>query len=226
MTTRGDHPTGQRFLGLCGVAAPLVFLVGVIAAGFVWDGYSHATQTISDLGGTASPNHLIQNVNFVSSALLVAALALGIHRSVGTGSAAGSGPLLIGYFGAVLAAQAVFPCTPGCEERTFTDIVHVVTAITGFVAFAAGTLILSRRMREDPEWRSIAGYTKLTGIATFVGLMAWLVVVGVDPVGLYGGLVQRAFVAVVFAWIGVAGVRVYTSAAAGTDPGGSVRPAG
>lgn len=46
----------QRYLALCGIAAPLVLFAGVVVAGLSWEAYSHRTQVISDLGGTLAPS--------------------------------------------------------------------------------------------------------------------------------------------------------------------------
>ena len=42
-----------RFLALCGITAPIVFAILVAVGGFIYEGYSHVTKAVSELGGVA-----------------------------------------------------------------------------------------------------------------------------------------------------------------------------
>jgi hypothetical membrane protein len=208
MKTPAVRLDNQRYPALAGITGSLVFALGVVLAGLTWEGYSHRTQTISDLGGTAAPLAIVQNVNFVVFGLLIVVLALGLRQSMRSGAGPGAGPLLLGYFGVMMIAQAVFPCAPGCEEGTFSDIAHVLTGLTGFLAFIVGVLLLSRRMKSEPGWSAHALYSALTGTAAFVALVAWLVTQNVDPDMLHAGAVQRVFIGIILVWLAVTGVRM------------------
>jgi len=40
-----------KFLAACGLLAPVVFAIILTIGGFVYEAYSHSSQTISELGG-------------------------------------------------------------------------------------------------------------------------------------------------------------------------------
>lgn len=208
MKTVAVRQMNPRYPALAGTAGPLIFALGVVLAGLTWDGYSHRTQPISDLGGTAAPLAIVQNVNFVAFGLLIVVFALGLRHSMQSGDGPGVAPRLLVYFGVMMVAQAAFPCTPACEEGTFSDVAHLLTGMTGFLAFIVGVLLLSRRMKNDPGWSSHASYSALTGIAASVALVAWLVTHNVDPDMLHAGAVQRVFIGTILAWVVVTGARM------------------
>ena len=74
-----------RFLALCGIAAPIIFAILVTVGGFIYEGYSHATQAVSELGGVEAQSPIIQNTNFLVIGVLFIAFAFGLHRGVGGG---------------------------------------------------------------------------------------------------------------------------------------------
>ena len=207
-------PTGhstsqpQRYLALAGLVAPVVFAIGVVVAGQAWEGYSHRTQNISDLGGTEAPVAILQNANFVVFGVLVGAVAVALRQRRAEVLAAGVSSLLIAYFGVTLVVQGLTPCTPGCAEGTVLDVVHGLAATTGFLAFAVAALLLWRRTRSEPDWASYATVSGLAGVVTLVFFVAWFVASAVDPAGLHGGALQRMSVGPVLVWLGVTGARL------------------
>jgi len=46
----------NKVLMLCGILAPVVYVITVILGGFLWPGYSHVSQPVSDLIATGAPN--------------------------------------------------------------------------------------------------------------------------------------------------------------------------
>jgi hypothetical protein len=59
---------------------------------------SHVTQAISELGGVEAQNPLIQNVNFFTSGVVIAAFALGLYRNLLWCRAIGPGHGARGWF--------------------------------------------------------------------------------------------------------------------------------
>ncbi len=72
-----------RLLAICGVIGPILFTTLALLAAFLRPGYSHVTQTISELG--FGPNAIVQNINFVVFGLLTIAFAFGLHRGLDKG---------------------------------------------------------------------------------------------------------------------------------------------
>ena len=97
--SRDNQDNLLKFLALCGVAAPIVFGILATVAGFTYQGYSHGTQAVSELGGVEAQYPLLQNANFFVIGVLFIAFAFGLHRGLGGGRGSTLGPVLVGIFG-------------------------------------------------------------------------------------------------------------------------------
>ena len=71
----GERSGAVRLLALGGTVGPALFVATIIAAGFLYDGYSHVSQTISELGGEGAEYALLQNMNFLVLGVLVLGFA-------------------------------------------------------------------------------------------------------------------------------------------------------
>lgn len=88
--------------------------------------------------------------------------------------------------------------------------VHTVNGTVFFLSIGMVLAVVSRRLRADPRWRSLATYTLVTGIAL---LVLFVVVVALArpadaPLHDWLGLVQRLVLAVWFACIIVLALRL------------------
>lgn len=219
--TRAIEGRMLTYLALCGMAMPFIFTVLLIVAGAQYEGYSHASQAISELGGVEAKHPFIQNSSFTIAGVLIMAFALGLHRGIGQGHGSRSGLLLVGYFGVIAAvAQPLLHCDAGCEFETLTGTMHNVTGMSGFLALITGIILVSRRTREDPNWRSYSGYSLFSGLAGLLALVMWIAVAKAAGVDGMNGVLQRVFVAVVFLWIGVMASRLFwlTRRASSAEP--------
>ena len=210
LENQSSRPTGLMYLALSGLAVPIVFTLLVIIGGFAQDGYSHASQAISELAGVEATNPLIQNLNFVISGLLIMGFAWGLHLGINRGQGAVIGPALVGFFGLTTAfAQPLLPCDAGCEFETLTGTLHNVTGMTSFLAVVAGMVLVSRRVKDDPWWRSYRGYSLIMGAVSLAALIAWIAISKAAGVESVNGLLQRVFVGAALSWIGVMGYHMF-----------------
>jgi hypothetical membrane protein len=187
------------YLAVSGPVAASVFVIGTVVASLTWPGYDHRVQPLSDLGGTAAPAPVIQNLTFVVFGAAVVALGVGLSVArLGRGVAG-----LVVVFGAAMAVLSVLPSSPGCAAGTATDVAHGAVAVVGFLAVTAAMLVLSRGNGSvSARWRRRSG---VTGVVTLALLVSWLVASGVDPASWRAGLIQRAMMISVLLWLGVAG---------------------
>ncbi len=195
------RPMGLRFYALCGVIAPILFTITVIILGLLRPGYSHVSQAISELGSVGAPNAVVQDANFVLLGLLVIAFAYGLHRGIGDGKGSRLGPILVAVFGAVAAiGDGIFPL-PGPLHQPFF--------IVGVIAFMAGILIISRRLKQHTSWIGYRLYSLGTGVIAiilFLVLLSYAISTG--GTGPWFGALQRIFVAPLFLWIEVMAIRL------------------
>lgn len=206
----GGSSRTMRMLALGGVAGPLLFVAIVVAGGLLHGDYSHVSQTISELGEDGAEYAALQNFNFIMLGAVVLGFSWALASVIG-GSRLG--PALVGFFGlSSLIANGLLPCDPGCEGQTTVALLHIVTAIAGFLAALAGMFVLARRWQGEPEWRSHGSFTRGAAFVTLAGLAAFIVTQAAE-VESVDGLVQRIFVATLLTWIVVTAARLYRAAA-------------
>ena len=198
----------QRCLALAGLAAPAVFVIGVVVAGLTWSGYSHRTQNISDLGGIEAPYPAVLNAALVLFGLLVAAFSRALHQGLARHVGARVAPLFVGYFGVMAVVQGLTPCTPGCAAGTPIDLLHGLAAATGIIAVAVGMLSYWRATRSSTRGSFHGALSAWTGVLTFGFLVVWLIAGAVDPRRLHAGALQRSLIAVVLIWLAATTVRL------------------
>ena len=224
MQNRVQNATGSnrtvRLLALGGVAGPLLFVPIVVAGGLLYDGYSHAGQAISELGGEGAEYAALQNFNFIMIGVLVLGFSWALARVLGGPPL---GPGLVGFFGLSGAiANGLLPCDLGCDGQTTVGLLHNISGVGGFVAAIASMLVLARRWRGDPRWRSHASFTCAAAFVAFVGLAGFMATraAGAESID---GLVERIFAAALLTWIAVTAARLYGEASHGDRVAGASR---
>ena len=140
--SRRNNDTLLRILALCGIVGPIIFAVLVTVSGFLYDGYSHSSQAISELAGSDAESPLLQTINFFIIGSAVMALAVGLHRGIGGGRGSVIGPALIFVFGASSGiGNGIFPFDSGCDGCDRKYLCHL-TEVQGRPKLG---LTLSRR---------------------------------------------------------------------------------
>ena len=211
LESRAGQDNLLKFLALCGIAAPIVFAISVTVGGFIYQGYSHATQAVSELGGVEAQYPLLQNTTFFVIGVLFIAFAFGLHRGIVGGRGSILGPVLVGVFGVSSGlANAFLPCDPGCEFQSLTGTMHNLTGLGGFIAAIAGIFVISRRLKGDPRWHSLYRFSWITGVAALVCLLLWIGVAKAAEVESLNGVLQRVFIAAWFIWVEVMALGLFT----------------
>jgi hypothetical protein len=72
----------RRFLVLCGLIAPLLFIFTTILGGVMRPGYSHVSDTESELFSPGSPNKLILSALHTLFTVLLVLFGIGILNFV------------------------------------------------------------------------------------------------------------------------------------------------
>jgi hypothetical membrane protein len=199
--------TRARTLALCGFAGPALFTALLILQGLLIPDHSHVRTPISALA--AWPTGWIQNLNFLIGGILTIAFTYGLHLRVQRTERGNLGfPLLVaGGIGLIVAG--VFPWVMVDGVPTETPL-HVVGAVTIFLATGLGLLTFSRRLSDDPLWNDLSTYTFVTGIVVLVLFVAFAAFAIEDgtPLHPWAGLIQRVLCAVWFTWFIVLALRL------------------
>lgn len=205
MNNLNSNDTFHRIAALAGIGGPIIFILMVIIAGAMYDGYSHLSQAVSELGAVDSPVQIWQTLNFFFLGSALAVFTISFHQRFPGSSKLTTG-LLLYFCISALIGNGIFPCDPGCEGNTTIGLLHNMTGLTGFVALFVGLLLVSRKMRQHESWSNKATYTQITAFFMFAFLVLWLVL---GPVGTVvpniHGVFQRLMIVTFLQWYVVMG---------------------
>jgi hypothetical protein len=137
----------------CGILAGVLYIAMNLLVGLLWDGYSAADQTISELSAIGAPTRPLWVILGVIYTTLMVAFGWAVVKSAGRNRA-------LRIVGALLVTQAVFGIFwPPMHQRTvlaagghtLTDTLHIVwTIATGLCftfALGVGAAALGKRFR-------------------------------------------------------------------------------
>jgi hypothetical protein len=146
------------------------------------------------------PTGWIQTLNFYAFGALTMLHAVGLHLGIQRRSLAILGPGLLGVSGLGACVAGLVPMTRDTNGALVEPAGHAVGAVLTFLGAGLGLTLVSRRMASDPDWRHLARYTLVCGIAVLCLFlaMASLAVPDEGPLHPWFGLLQRAVLTVWF----------------------------
>jgi len=163
-----------RHLLLAGVIAGPSYLIVGFGQAFLRDGFDVRRHALSQL--SQGDYGWIQVVNFLITAVLVMAGAVGVRRALRGQRGGAWGPLLLLVYGLGLFGAGVFPADPGngfppgSETQAMTmstaGLLHFVCGGLGFYALVGVCFVFARRFMATGE-RSVAVYSMLSGVLFF-----------------------------------------------------------
>lgn len=213
LPTPGD-PAPRRWVArvaVLGVLGVVAYIAAWTIGGLVWDGYDPTRQAISELFASGAPAHtrVPLSVSLVASGLGL--VAFGWAMDVGLPGRGRTGPALAVLSGVMTVAVAFFPCSSGCPGAgaSTTDLLHVVTAGSGYVALMLAPLAVAWRVRHHVPGLAVAGLA-LGGGALVLFLARTLGFAPGAP-----GLQQRVFNTMADAWYVVAAMVIVRRARRG-----------
>jgi hypothetical membrane protein len=183
-----------RLLVICGIIAPIWFIIMWIVSGAMYPGYHHVTQHISELGAVGSPVAWFFNpLGLGIYGLLIIAFSYGLYRGIKESLV---GPALLGLSGVGIILVGIFPMPHPAHSLAF-----FILAIS--VILSCFTLPVY--FKRDVRWKSLQKYTLLTGVLALIFLF---VLIPGSWIGI-GGLIQRIWGAILWVWMFVLAVRLY-----------------
>ncbi len=195
-----------RKLGaICGIAGPSIYFVVVVVLGFLYEGYSHKTQTMSELGAYAAPHHLVMNVaglGLLGGTLII--FAFGLNAGVARGAGARLWLILMSISGLALVLTAIFPTDPGGADNTTTGVLHSIFATIAAIAMVAALPSMLFRLHKDDRWRHYSSFTlAVAGLALLISALF-----GFSLISGWNGVLQRVSMALPFIWVMVMSIRL------------------
>ena len=192
-----------RFYGICGIIAPVLFLILFIVASLLRPDYSQFQNFVSDLG--VGSNSYIQNINFIIFGLLSISLGLGLRMSLPSpqGNSFKAGVWMVILFGFGVFFAGVFP------ENYGSGALHTAASALAFLFIIAAQLLVWNGLkgREKSDWGVYPKYSLISGLLSIIFLI--LLRISIADYTMYQGLAQRAFLAIPWIWIGITGYKLY-----------------
>ena len=127
----------QRFLSMCGVIAPVLFVFMTILGGAIRPGYSHISDTVSELFSPGAPNKLLLDTFHTIYALLLALFGIGVLQRIrGSKQSTRIGIIGASMYSAMglvsVATATIFPQDAWGSPPTFLGEMHKI--LSGVIA--------------------------------------------------------------------------------------------
>lgn len=190
-----------RYLAAAGIVGPVLYTVTWLVLGFLDPTYSHTRDPISNLSAIGAPYALVMTSIILVFALLIVVFAYGLHRGLPPGSWAGPATLAIagvGYAGIALAPLNL----AGLGDP---NVPHTISASVTVFAMMLAPLFLYPRLRRNPGWKNLSGYS----IATTILALAFAILASLPTFAGWEGLMQRLVLSVVLVWMIAIAIRLY-----------------
>lgn len=186
----------NRAFAICGIISPLLYLTMVIVGGALIPGYSHITETVSELLVAGAPNRSLLATLMISSSVLGILFPIGLHRGINEGKGSKVGPVFLIIASVLGIFTTYFPQDPGGPPLTFAGTVHVVLIIPMVILSLGAFIAFWRRLKSDSLW---SGYDRYS-LITFIVAIPLGVISAVSLDSPYVGLLERISVAVILQW--------------------------
>jgi hypothetical membrane protein len=195
-----------RLYALCGVIAPIFFVLMVIVEGFLVTGYSHMSQQVSDLGAYSlyGSYALLQNLNFCVFGSLVVAFAIGLRHELPASRAITT---LLGLCGFLFFLLGFFPDEP----IPWPAAAHYLIAQASGLSILLSEFFAWRRLRR-PTTDEGVGWTRYGRFSLVSLVLAVISFITYATFGQRGspiaGVLQRVMGAFILLWIEVIALRL------------------
>lgn len=193
----------KRLWLLGGVVAPAVYVVAVALGGLIRPGYSHYSETISELIASGAPNKALLDPMFIIYNLAAIAFSYGVFVCVRAWPSEGRrlGQMAVAFLvfgGFVGLATVFFPQDPGGPPVTLAGTVHIALAGLSSLASMLSMLFFGLWLRVTRE-ASMARHAFVSLIVVFVsgGLAAASIPIGFGA----SGLLERATIFSYLQWM-------------------------
>ena len=153
---------------------------------------------------------------FFSMSLASFALVIGLYRGVSQSARSRIGLALLGIWGVGVLIAMSFPIDPEGAPQTISGTIHRINGPLAFLSLTAGAILVSRRFKQDEQWRPFhrtALLLSLVMVAVFIATF-----VNIATGSGFAGLCQRIFLVAFATWFLLTAVRLRSMAT------GSVRP--
>jgi hypothetical membrane protein len=190
-----------RYSAIAGIVGPVLYTITWLVLGFFEPTYNHTQDPISNLSAIGASYALVMTVVIFIFAILIIVFAYGLQRGLPPGFWVGPAVLVIvgvGYIGIALAPLNL-------ADPRDTNVPHMISATVTVFAMMLAPVLTFPRLRRDPGWRNLSGYSVFTTVVAF----AFMVLASLPTFADWAGLMQRLVLAVFLVWMVVIAIRLY-----------------
>jgi hypothetical membrane protein len=199
-----------KILSLGGIIGPFLFISAILICASFRPNYSHASQFISELGATGTPNAGLMNyLGFLPSGFMIVSFGLSLLILMPKSITSSIGSVLVTLFGIGMVVVGFFSCDIGCpREGSFENMIHDQISGPSFLSVIIGILLLGISFRKHTLLRNLWVYSVVTGLIS-LGFMAGLIN-SIESNYLIG-LWQRMLLGAIFLWCVIVGLKMFKS---------------
>ncbi len=197
-----------KILSLCGILAPIVYVVALIVGNILDPSYSQVGKTVSELIAKGAPNRDLLNAIFIIYNILTIPFALGMSYGLRKGWARNvifAALVINGILG--VAWTLFFPLDVGGKSVSLTGQLHLIVGALVVPLIFALELSFWRSAKKDSRWKGYDKFSLTIFAVTFVFGLATVAVVNSD----YRGLLERITTGSFLLWVEVLAIRLFKS---------------
>lgn len=198
-------------LSLCGIIGVAFYTLHVVLGGFLWQGYSHMSQAISELTGEGAPNaQMLRTLTTVYGILMIIFSATVIinFKAMKVKKLAMTGAVLLIIMETVsLIGYGLFPMNEAQSVSSFQNIMHiVVTAVVVLCTICSGYFV-GIGLRKTEGMKSIGTFILVCSIViTVFGAITPAAMANGWP---FSGLTERINIFTLQIWLSVLSVYLF-----------------
>jgi hypothetical membrane protein len=185
-------------LALCGIVAPIIFIVSLITFSLLTPNYSNSTNAVSELGTVGAPYALAWNaLGLFLVGLLVILFAWVLHLDLRHSEGAIGVPILVALSGIGFAGVGLFPAEAGFEPSLRTTL-HFTMVAVNLLPFILVAFLFAIRLKANNYWRKWIFFSVAMGVLDIGTFFI--------PQSVPGGISQRLGLGAYFLWLFVIGL--------------------
>ena len=198
-------------ISLFGIVAPLFYIVPTVVGGLLRPGYSHLSNSVSDLLASGAPNRIYLMIPFTVYPIFLSVFGFGLFAILRSkppplNSQTGLiGFILIGASMGILGilTMTIFPQDPHGTPMTTPGLMHLILVAVQAISAMTAILLIGFWFRSN----GFSGYFIYSIISFVVLLITGIIsIIGVTQGSQFIGLFERLNVGAIVQWLIVIGL--------------------
>src|SRR5215204_6798797 len=163
------------------------------------------------------PYGFLMTSAFFSMSLASFALVIGLHQGISQRARSQVGLGLLGIWAVGVLIAMSFPIDPEGAPQTISGTIHRINGPLAFLSLTAGTILVSRRFKQDGLWRPIHRTAVILSLVMLAAFIANFL--NIATASGFAGLCQRIFLVAFVTWFLLTAARL-RSISSGSVPSG------